>query len=128
MSPGTGSLSYSNLHVDMLKRWQKPGDNTNVPRISNGGDANDLTGSSTQWLISSNMLELSTINFGYTFPKKWITRFSVSDLKLYCSADNVFQITKRQGIYPRKNISGYSSNGDVYLPSRVFTLGLNLTF
>lgn len=128
MSPGTGSLSYSNLHVDMLKRWQKPGDITHVPRVSNGSDAKSLTGSSTQWLVSSDMLELSTINLGYTFPKKWITRFSVSDLKLYFSADNVFQITKRQGIYPRKNISGYASNGDVYLPSRVFTMGLNLTF
>ena len=128
MSPGTGSLSYSTMHVDILKRWQKPGDITNVPRISNGSDATNLTGSSTQWLVSSNMLELSTINFGYTFPKTWIGRLGLSGLKLYFSAENVFQITKRQGIYPRKNISGYASNGDVYLPSRVFTMGLNLTF
>ncbi|MCI5664755.1 MAG: TonB-dependent receptor [Mediterranea sp.] len=128
MSPGTGSLSYSNLHVDMLKRWQKPGDITDVPRISNGSDSNDLTGVSSRWLISSDMLELATINFGYTFPDNWISRFGLSALKLYFSAENVFQITKRQGIYPRKNISGYSSNGDVYLPSRVFTMGLNLTF
>lgn len=129
MSPGTGSLSYSTLHVDMLKRWQKPGDITDVPRISNGSDATDLTGSSTRWLISSNMLELSTVNFGYQFPKQWVTPLGVSDLRLYFSAENVFQITKRKGIYPRRNLfSGYSSNGDVYLPSRVFTVGLNLTF
>lgn len=129
MSPGTGSLSYSTLHVDMLNRWQKPGDITDVPRISNGSDANDLYDSSTRWLISSNMLELSTINFGYKFPKKWIVPLGVSDLRLYCSGDNLFQITKRKGLYPRRNVfSGYSSNGDVYLPSRVFTLGLNLTF
>lgn len=129
MSPGTGSLSYSTLHTDMLKRWQKPGDITDVPRISNGSDASDLYDSSTRWLISSNMLELSTINLGYRFPKKWITPLGVSDLRLYCSGDNLFQITKRKGTYPRRNVfSGYSSNGDVYLPARVFTLGLNLTF
>lgn len=129
MSPGTGSLSYSTLHVDMLNRWQKPGDITDVPRISNGSDASDLYASSTRWLISSNMLELTTINFGYQLPKRWISQFGISDLKLYCSADNLFQITKRKGIYPRRNVfSGYSSNGDVYLPARVFTLGLNLTF
>lgn len=130
MSPGTGSLSYSALHVDMLNRWQKPGDRTNVPRVSNGSDAVDLdAGTSTRWLTSSNMLELSNINLGYSFPKMWIRPLSISDLKVYVSADNVFQITKRQGTYPRRNLfSGYSSNGDVYLPSRVFTMGLNVTF
>ncbi|KAA6337771.1 TonB-dependent receptor SusC [termite gut metagenome] len=130
MSPGTGSLSYSALHVDILNRWQKSGDITNVPRISNGSDSNDLqAGTSTRWLISSNMLELSNINLGYDFAKHWINPLEISGLRLYISADNVFQITKRKGIYPRRNIfSGYSSNGDVYLPSRVFTAGLNMTF
>ena len=129
MSPGTGSLSYSTLHVDMLKRWQKPGDVTNVPRVSNGSDSKDLYAGSTRWLISSNMLELTTINFGYKFPKKWITKLGVTDLRLYCSAENMFQLTKRKGIYPRRKVfSGYSSNGDVYLPSRVFTFGINVSF
>lgn len=129
MAPGTGSLSYSTLHVDMLKRWQKPGDVTNVPRVSNGSDSKDLYASSTRWLVSSNMLELTTVNFGYRFPQKWITKLGVTDLRLYCSAENMFQVTKRKGIYPRRNVfSGYSSNGDVYLPSRVFTFGLNISF
>lgn len=129
MSPGTGSLSYSTLHVDMLKRWQNPGDITDVPRISNGSDATDLTGQSSRWLVSSDMLELTTVNLGYTFPRKLVSGFGVGSLKVYASANNVFQITARKGIYPRRNIfSGYSSNGDVYLPSRVFTLGLNVTF
>ena len=128
MSPGTGSLSYSTLHVDALKRWQKPGDITNVPRISNGTDSSDLTGSSTQWLVSSNLLELAVINLGYSVPKWICNKLQIRDLKFSFSANNVFQITKRQGIYPRKNLGGYASNGDVFLPSRVFTLGLNFTF
>lgn len=130
MAPGTGSLSYSTMHVDILNRWRQPGDITNVPRISNGSDSADLeAASATRWLLSSNMLELANINFGYTFPKKWIQPLNVAGVKLYASADNVFQITKRKGTYPRKNVfSGYSSNGDVYLPARVFTVGLNVTF
>jgi len=128
MSPGTGSLSYQALHTDMLRRWQKPGDITDVPRISNGSDATNLTGASDRWLVSSDMLELTNINFGYTFPKGWTNFLGVSELRLYTSANNVFQITARKGIYPRKNVSGYSSNGDVYLPSKVFNFGLNVTF
>lgn len=130
MAPGTGSLSYSTMHVDILDRWRQPGDITNVPRISNGSDATDLeAGTSTRWLLSSNMLELSNINFGYTFPKEWVQKLSVAGVKLYASADNVFQVTKRKGVYPRRAVfSGYNSNGDVYLPARVFTVGLNVTF
>lgn len=130
MAPGTGSLSYSNLHVDMLNRWRQPGDITNVPRISNGSDATDLeAASSTRWLISSNMLELTNINFGYTFSEQLVKPLGVKGLRLYASADNVFQVTKRKGTYPRSNaFSGYTSNGDTYMPARVFTVGLNVTF
>ena len=99
-----------------------------MPRISNGTDATSLYASSDRWLVSSDMLELATINLGYILPKSLVRRFNVDNLKFYFSAENIFQITRRKGIYPRKNISGYSSNGDVYLPSRVFTLGFNLTF
>lgn len=128
MSPGTGSLSYSTMHVDILDRWRNPGDITNVPRVSNGSDSKSLYASSSRWLVSSDMLELSTINFGYELPKHIISHINARSLRFYFSADNVFQITKRKGIYPRKNVSGYASNGDVYLPSRVFTLGLNINF
>ncbi|MDE6809319.1 MAG: TonB-dependent receptor [Muribaculaceae bacterium] len=128
MSPSTGSLSYQALHVDLLNRWQKPGDITDVPRISNGSDATDLTGSSDRWLVSSDMLELTNINFGYAFPRKWTNVLGVNELRVFTSANNLFQITARKGIYPRKNVSGYASNGDVYLPSRVFNFGVNVTF
>lgn len=129
MAPGTGSLSYSKMHVDALKSWKKPGDVTKVPKISNGSDAKNLYAASTRWLISSDMLELTTINVGYKCPKKMIKKLGVTGLRLYFSAENMFQMTKRKGIYPRRDIfSGYSSNVDIYLPSRVFTFGLNVSF
>ncbi|MDR1644296.1 MAG: TonB-dependent receptor [Tannerellaceae bacterium] len=129
MTPGTTSLAYSNLHEDLLGRWQKPGDRTNVPRISNTNATSLNADNSTRWLVSSDLLELANVNLSYDLPKAIVSRLDLGGARLYVSADNVFQVTQRQGIYPRRNIfSGYSSNGDVYLPSRVFTLGLNLTF
>lgn len=128
MSPGTSSLSYSTVHKDIMNRWQKPGDITDVPRISNGSDASSLYASSDRFLISSDMLELSNINFGYSIPKHINKVLGISSLRFYVSAENVFQITRRKGIYPRKTVGGYSSNMDVYLPARVFTVGMNLNF
>ena len=129
MTQAYGSaLIGSTRHVDILKRWQNPGDITNVPRIEFGND--DLfAGSSTRWLVSSNMLELTNVTLNYDVPKTLLRKLSVSGLRLYASGDNMMLLTKRQGIFPRRNIfSGYAGNADVYLPARVFTFGINLTF
>jgi hypothetical protein len=75
------------------------------------------------------MLELANATLTYDIPRKWLTKYSVQGLRVYASGDNLLLFTKRQGIYPRKNIfSGYAGNADVYLPSRVLSLGINLTF
>lgn len=127
--PSGSALPGSNRHVDILNRWQKKGDVTNVPRIEDFGDANMNAGTSTRWLVSSDMLELANVTLNYDIPKSLLKQFAVQGLRVYASADNMLLFTKRQGIYPRRNIfSGYSGNPDVYLPAKVLTLGLNLTF
>jgi TonB-linked SusC/RagA family outer membrane protein len=124
---GSAALG-STRHVDLLNRWQNSGDITNVPRIDFGNTNSDAA-SSTRWLVSSDMLELANVTMSYEFPKQLINKIQVHGLRVYLSGDNVLLFTERQGIYPRRNIfSGYSGNVDVYLPARVFTLGLNLTF
>lgn len=120
----------STRHVDILKRWQKEGDITSVPRLDISTDNADMNAStSTRWLTSSDLLELSNVTLSYDIPKPLLNRFSVHGLRVYASGDNLMLLTARQGIYPRRNIfSGTSGNVDVYMPARVFTLGLNLTF
>ncbi|MDR0537411.1 MAG: TonB-dependent receptor [Tannerellaceae bacterium] len=127
--PSGSALPGSNRHVDILNRWQKPGDVTDVPRIEDFGDTNMNAGTSTRWLVSSDMLELANVTLNYDIPKSLLKPISVQGLRVYASADNLLLFTARQGIYPRRAIfSGYNSNPDVYLPARVLTLGLNLTF
>lgn len=127
--PSGSALIGSTRHIDILQRWKQPGDITNVPRLEDFSDLNLNAGTSTRWLVSSDMLELANITLGYDLPKHILNKYKIQGVKVYASADNALLYTKRQGIYPRRNIfSGYSSNIDVYLPSRVFTLGLNLTF
>ena len=130
MTQPSGSAALTaNKHVDILKRWQKPGDITNEPRIEDFADRDMNAATSTRWLISSNMLELASATLSYNLPKQWIEKISVHGLRVYASGENLFLLTKRKGIVPRSNIfSGYSSNADVFLPARVFTFGLNLTF
>ena len=130
MSPGSGSLSFSKLHVDLLDRWKQPGDITNVAKFTNGTDETNVNASSsTRWLSSSNMLEVTSINLGYNVPAKFLRHLNIQNAKVYFSASNPFMWAERVGMYPRRNfMSGYDGNADIYLPSRTFSFGLNLTF
>lgn len=130
MEPGSSSLSYKKLHTDLLKRWRKKGDVTDVPRVSNGTDKTKITASnSTRWLTTSNMLELTNINLAYNIPSKLLKQLNISGAKIYFSANNPLLITKRRGMFPRRNMqSGYDGNSDIYLPARTFAFGLNINF
>lgn len=121
--------SYNNLSVDILKRWQKAGDITKVPRLSDGSDATDLIGeNSTRWLESSDMLELANVVLSYQLPKSLLRPLGISSLRVYASGENLLQVTKRKGLFPRQNTSGYTNNGDTFAPARAFTAGINLSF
>jgi len=121
--------TYQNLSTDILKAWTQPGDITNVPRLADGDDATDLMAAgSTRWLISSNELDLANFILTYTFRKKQISKLGLSAAKIYVSGENMISFTKRQGLFPRFIQGGYTSNGDNYAPSRVFTAGVQISF
>ena len=45
-------------------------------------------------------LRISTITLGYTFPKKWLSKAFISNLRLYCTLNNPFTITNYSGYDP----------------------------
>ncbi len=125
-----GSNLYWAQHKDLLKRWRKPGDVTNIGRVTAGTDITNIeASSSTRWLVSSDMIELTNVNLSYTIPQRILKPRKISEAVVYFSADNALLFTARTGLYPRRNFqSGYIANGDVYAPSRVISFGLSITF
>jgi TonB-linked SusC/RagA family outer membrane protein len=123
------SSSYGrNMHKDILNRWQKPGDITNVPRLD-GTDAvatNQAGTYSDRWLVSNDYVELTSMNLSYNFPKSLTTPLGVKNLLVYATGDMMYRYTQRQGLNVRYNFNGTVSDG--YLPATTYTLGLNVTF
>lgn len=126
----SGSLLYFAQHKDLLNRWRKPGDVTDVARVTSANDrVNVGAASSTRWLTTSNMLELTNVNLSYRVPRKFLQTRNISGATIYFAADNAMLIAARKGLYPRRNFnSGYIGNSDVYPPSMVMSLGLSVTF
>ncbi len=119
-------VANDNWSTDILNRWQKPGDITNVPRLSNNYDTN-VSSASTRFLTHSDMLSLNNVRIGYTVPKSLTERISVSMLKVFVSGDNLFLLSARKGFNPSTNEAG-TSDMYRYSPLSTFTAGLSVQF
>jgi len=112
------------LHVDAKKAWKQAGDITNTPRLQSGNT--HIAPTSDRWLTDASYLSLKNVNLSYTFPKSKIKDLGINSLKVFASGENLFMLTKREGLNPQEAFSGTTSN--VYLPSRVVSFGVNVSF
>ncbi len=122
MHPGAyGTAS----HTDILKRWTKPGDVTNVPRMQNSA-VGIYDAQSDRWLIDASFLNVRSITLSYELSKTLMSKINASDGSFFLSAENVFLFSKRQGMNVNQAFTGVTSN--VFTPARILTAGVNLNF
>jgi hypothetical protein len=115
----------SALHKDMLGRWTKPGDDTNIPRMQNNGTG-VLDAQSDRWLIDASFLNVRSITFSYDLPKAFISRIHSQSASAFIGAENVYLFSKRKGTNINQSFAGTTSNS--YTPARIITAGINLNF
>ncbi|HKH62964.1 MAG TPA: hypothetical protein VKA49_19120, partial [Flavitalea sp.] len=111
------------LNTDILKRWQKPGDITDVPRMD-AGRTTDFNAQSSRWLVDASYLNIRSISLAYSFPKSLISRWNIPNAQFFVSAENVAFFSERTGLNNQQAFSGVTSNA--YAPARVITAGLSL--
>lgn len=112
------------LHRDILNRWQKPGDITDVPRLDeNNTDINQF---STRYLFSGDYIRLRNVTLGYNFKPDRTGRI-IKGARLYVQADNYFTWSHlKRGADPESDVTGSAA-----VTSSVFktaSVGLELTF
>ncbi|MEK6510287.1 SusC/RagA family TonB-linked outer membrane protein [Myroides odoratimimus] len=123
---GNGSAGANNWHKDIRGRWQKPGDITDIPRLSNDYDPN-VSATSTRFLTKADYLSVNNIRLGYTLPKTYIKQLGLADLSFFVSGDNLFLFAKRDGLNPASSEFGSSSTYR-YAPLTTITGGVKVKF
>ncbi len=118
-----GNSAGQNWHRDILGAWTTENTNSNIPVLDGDQNANVF---SDRFLIGADYFNLRNITLGYTFPQSWLKAASISNARLYFSADNVALWSKRKGLDPRQYISGQSQAN--YSAIRSVSVGLSLTF
>lgn len=126
-----GMQSEANQSVEILKRWQKPGDITDVPGA--GNVTNVYT--SSHYIEDGSYLRLKTLSLSYTLPHTMLEKTGLGHLQLYVTAENLFTITKYKGYDPEVNASPFQNDPVVsgidfgtYPQTRTFIFGVNVEF
>lgn len=120
------SGSYGNAkHVDILGRWQQPGDVTDIPRMDVTASSN-LSGQSTRFLTKASYLNLNSIVLGYSLPASTLNAVGMKNCYVFVSGENLGIFSARKGM----NVLG-SFNGTVdntYNYNSLFTVGTRIKF
>jgi len=125
---------FFNNQKDILRRWTKPGDITDIPKLV----YNDQYASGSVLMHSANVedgsyVKMRNLSLGYKIPSALYSPTGISSIRLYASASNFILYTKYTGSDPE-----ISANGDSNAASgrdknsvpagRSFIFGLNLGF
>lgn len=122
-------LYYVNLPHYMINRWTGEGTSNTLPRFS-FVSANENWRASDLWVEDGSYFRLKNIQLGYTLPQKWTRTLFISGLRVYVSGENVLTFTNYSGFDPEIASGGTSLGIDrgVYPQTKVYTVGVNLTF
>lgn len=125
----TGMMDFRNQSVEVLKRWKRPGMETNVPRPGNIENIYN----STRFVEDGSYLRLKNITLSYNFKPGtgFLKRLGVSTLQPYITAQNLWTLTNYSGYDPEVNAYGSSSvqlgvDYGTYPQSRSVIFGLNI--
>ena len=111
-----GRMAYALQNVPAKEYWTPDNPTNDYGRI----EAKGPTGAEgARKLYDRSFIRLENISAGYTLPKKWTSRYDIERVKVYTSVRNV-------AVWAKDWEYGDPETGG--LATRIYTLGLNLTF
>ncbi len=120
-----GYRSLYNISTDQLNRWQKPGDNTNVPRFVYG-NANGGQNATTRRLHSSDYIRLKNASLGYNIPSNLTKTIGIENARIYFSGSNLLTWAAYDLYDPETRPNGVVAFNTP--PLKTYTFGLEVKF
>jgi TonB-linked SusC/RagA family outer membrane protein len=121
---GSMNIMYNGdtWHKNQLRRWQKPGDITDVPRV----EQNPAFASNDRFLVDASYFAIKNITLGYTLPQSLLQKADIKSLRVFGTLDNFALFSHLHGLDPQYNFTGGS--GYSYAPSKTISIGLDIHF
>jgi TonB-linked SusC/RagA family outer membrane protein len=115
----------------VLRRWQQPGDVTDIPRASQTS-SRDFTTDNSRYLSDGSYMRLKNITLAYNFPASILSKIGVRSLRVYGMAQNLITWTAYNGGDPEISTFGAGTNtsaGTDFLTqpqNKMYSVGINI--
>lgn len=120
---------FDNQSRDQLRRWQQPGDITDVPEARLFGSNGTIN--STRYLHEADFIRLRNITFGYSLPEQTVSSIGLERMRVYFTGFNLLTFTDYEGYDPEARSDAGSGPGvDFYSApaAKTFSVGVNINF
>lgn len=112
--------SYGQAYEQILGRWTpETAETATYPRLTAGNNINN-TQSSSFWVRSGDYVRVKNISIGYTLPARISNRYSISQVKFFVNAQNLFTKAAYDAVDPE--VGSFTN----YPIMRVISAGLNI--
>ncbi|KAF2330011.1 MAG: TonB-dependent receptor [Flavobacterium nitrogenifigens] len=128
----TNASLYDNQLVEAMDYYSPTNTASNNPRpIADSSNNNLLI--SDRYVEDGSYLRIQNITLGYSLPQDVISKYKISRLRLYGSAQNLYTFTNYSGYDPEigsfnQNVLLSGIDNGRYPVARTFLIGLNLEF
>jgi hypothetical protein len=122
-----------NWEKGLLRRWRSPKDPGDGfhRKLTTELDGRVLIGNSN-WLTPGGYIRLKHLTLSYGFDQSLINKLGISKLRIYITGVNLFTITNSLVIDPQthngSDARSRGTSGNTYPTSKVFSMGVNITF
>jgi TonB-dependent starch-binding outer membrane protein SusC len=127
-----------NQTTEVLRRWEKPGDVTDIPKAIYGSvaPANSVPNYSisSRWVENGSFLRFRQMTLAYKLDKRWISVAGLSGVRLYVTLQNMFIITGYKGYSPELNVTSSFNlatqegfDHGTYPEAKSITFGINVS-
>jgi len=128
----TNASLYDNQLVEAMDYYSATNTGSNNPRpIADSANNNLLI--SDRYVEDGSYLRIQNITLGYSLPQDVISKYKMSRLRLYASAQNLYTFTDYSGYDPEigsfnQNVLLSGIDNGRYPVARTFLVGLNVEF
>lgn len=126
------TMGFQNNSTEVLRRWQKPGDVTDVPKvwIGKNNQVNNQSVAISRFVEKGDYVRLQNVVLSYTFRPKDLeqkTKGIIKSLRLFAQGQNLWIKTDYSGIDP-DNYSEFGIDNGTTPQPRAYSVGLNIGF
>ncbi|KLT64801.1 SusC/RagA family TonB-linked outer membrane protein [Pedobacter sp. BMA] len=114
------NLQSRNQSVNLVDRWQKAGDITDIPKLL---IVRSIVPNSSRYLIDISYIKLSNISAGYQIPNRIARKLHLNSASVFANATNLFYWYKDSGI---KGRNGVAEKRFTYPETSALTAGIKV--